>query len=223
MSLPPGWEQRVDKRSGRTYYQNNIQKTTQWERPKPVRRREDPSNSVRLPSGWARAWSAQHNRWYYKDTVNKKTQWQLPTKPALLETIHPQYRQKMINEANAQGTTELEAEYKGMLRAMIADGKVTPEEARRIKAFRDNNKFTDAQHEKVLKSLGKTLSDWEKLKEFEEEINEDELCIICFDEKRDACFVNCGHMKTCMTCAESLDKCPVCRKEKLQVIKVYKD
>ena len=33
MTLPAGWEARTDPQSGRTYYQNNLTKATQWEPP----------------------------------------------------------------------------------------------------------------------------------------------------------------------------------------------
>eukprot|EP00510_Aplanochytrium_minuta_P004984 CAMPEP_0184009392 /NCGR_PEP_ID=MMETSP0954-20121128/2565_1 /TAXON_ID=627963 /ORGANISM="Aplanochytrium sp, Strain PBS07" /LENGTH=965 /DNA_ID=CAMNT_0026288731 /DNA_START=327 /DNA_END=3224 /DNA_ORIENTATION=- len=44
----------------------------------------------------------------------------------------------------------------------------------------------------------------------EEESN---LCVICFDNKRDALFMPCGHLYTCMSCFKSLNhrSCPMCR------------
>lgn len=32
-NLPEGWEERVDRNSGRKYYLNHIHKTTQWKKP----------------------------------------------------------------------------------------------------------------------------------------------------------------------------------------------
>jgi len=53
--------------------------------------------------------------------------------------------------------------------------------------------------------------------------NEDEssLCVICFDNKRDALFMPCGHLYTCMQCYKSLNhrSCPMCRKDIHKVIR----
>ena len=40
--------------------------------------------------------------------------------------------------------------------------------------------------------------------------NTDE-CKICFDRIVDSVFVPCGHVLACMTCATSVEKCPVCK------------
>tara|TARA_Y100001970_G_C14101141_1_gene785548 strand:- start:395 stop:1135 length:741 start_codon:yes stop_codon:yes gene_type:complete len=53
---------------------------------------------------------------------------------------------------------------------------------------------------------------WEK-DEFIKEITDDELCIICFREKRDIAFLPCGHFCICLKCNKKYkdDKCLVCR------------
>lgn len=39
------------------------------------------------------------------------------------------------------------------------------------------------------------------------------LCVICFSNERNCCFVPCGHICTCYDCAKSIteNKCPICR------------
>ena len=40
-----------------------------------------------------------------------------------------------------------------------------------------------------------------------------ELCIICFEEKRNIAFVPCGHWMCCSACTPRVQECPVCRAE----------
>mmetsp|Transcript_31228 Transcript_31228/g.50098 ORF Transcript_31228/g.50098 Transcript_31228/m.50098 type:complete len:1402 (+) Transcript_31228:1890-6095(+) len=49
-------------------------------------------------------------------------------------------------------------------------------------------------------------------KEDDEESN---LCVVCFENKRDALFLPCGHIFLCMDCSKQLEKkvCPMCRKD----------
>ena len=58
--------------------------------------------------------------------------------------------------------------------------------------------------------------------EFIKEITDDELCIICFHEKRNIAFIPCGHFCICQTCCNKLkdNKCLVCRQnfKKKQII-----
>ncbi|KAF3572904.1 hypothetical protein F2Q69_00062528, partial [Brassica cretica] len=50
-----------------------------------------------------------------------------------------------------------------------------------------------------------------------------DLCVICFDRKCDAVFVECGHMCCCLTCSLELQgkRCPLCRKP-VVVLKIYR-
>ena len=55
---------------------------------------------------------------------------------------------------------------------------------------------------------------WENDK-FSKEITDDELCIICFQEKRSIAFLPCGHFCICQGCSKKYTdkKCLVCRKQ----------
>ena len=50
-------------------------------------------------------------------------------------------------------------------------------------------------------------------------------CAICMDRQRDCLLCPCHHMVTCTECAKSLlnrrDGCPICRKDILEIIRVY--
>lgn len=41
--------------------------------------------------------------------------------------------------------------------------------------------------------------------------DDDELCVVCLDKKRDTVLVECGHYFLCAGCAGGLERCPVCR------------
>ena len=46
-------------------------------------------------------------------------------------------------------------------------------------------------------------------------------CVICQDRWIDCAFYPCGHAVSCLQCANSLDQCPTCRQNPVQVIKLY--
>ena len=46
-------------------------------------------------------------------------------------------------------------------------------------------------------------------------------CKICFDGLIDSVFVPCGHVLACMTCAVSVDQCPVC-KSPCEALKIFR-
>ena len=76
---------------------------------------------------------------------------------------------------------------------------------------------------KCCKKRSSTKKD-EKEEEEEEEEKEEEdynLCAICMDNPRNAAFSTCGHTNTCLDCAKSVDKCPICRTPKDQIYRVF--
>lgn len=48
-------------------------------------------------------------------------------------------------------------------------------------------------------------------------------CILCYSQKADVAFVDCGHMIVCSDCGKKLDKkkCPICRRKILKLLKIY--
>ncbi|XP_053604899.1 baculoviral IAP repeat-containing protein 7-B isoform X2 [Plodia interpunctella] len=47
------------------------------------------------------------------------------------------------------------------------------------------------------------------------------ICKICYEEERNICFVPCGHVIACAKCALSTDKCPLCRADILNTLRLY--
>ncbi|KAJ5165704.1 Zinc finger RING-type [Penicillium coprophilum] len=66
------------------------------------------------------------------------------------------------------------------------------------------------------KRHGKGISYWEVADA------ELDLCQICYTEEMDAVFAECGHLCSCVTCANLMSLCPMCRKEVKKVIKIYR-
>ncbi|KAE8354590.1 hypothetical protein BDV28DRAFT_78153 [Aspergillus coremiiformis] len=66
------------------------------------------------------------------------------------------------------------------------------------------------------KRHGKGISYWEVADE------EMDLCQICYCEEQDALFNDCGHVCACVTCARQVDTCPICRRNIISVIKIYR-
>ena len=54
-----------------------------------------------------------------------------------------------------------------------------------------------------------------EIKIINQEIKEDELCLICMAEKKNMAFIPCGHLCMCEGCSKKYedDKCIMCRKE----------
>lgn len=79
-----------------------------------------------------------------------------------------------------------------------------------------NNVFKDKLNNSIIKnqnSSSKTLS--------LVPLNDSELCTICLIEKRNAVYIPCGHVVTCVKCALNVCHCPVCREDIERAIRVY--
>ena len=46
-------------------------------------------------------------------------------------------------------------------------------------------------------------------------------CKVCMDKKLEVVFIPCGHFVCCSSCAQSLSKCPYCRKVISSAVKTY--
>ena len=61
-----------------------------------------------------------------------------------------------------------------------------------------------------------------RLRPEELEVRDSDLCSICMSNPIDCLILECGHMATCLTCANSLSKCPICRKQIIRLVKAFK-
>lgn len=51
--------------------------------------------------------------------------------------------------------------------------------------------------------------------------DDEKLCKICYEQERNVCFVPCGHVVACATCALSTTKCPLCRRTFTNAVRLY--
>eukprot|EP00656_Telonema_subtile_P029882 TRINITY_DN32940_c0_g1_i1.p1 TRINITY_DN32940_c0_g1~~TRINITY_DN32940_c0_g1_i1.p1 ORF type:complete len:197 (+),score=28.81 TRINITY_DN32940_c0_g1_i1:289-879(+) len=47
---------------------------------------------------------------------------------------------------------------------------------------------------------------------------DDDLCVVCFEGEIDVGIAPCGHLCCCSSCADKLDRCPICRQDKAGVV-----
>eukprot|EP01083_Nonionella_stella_P062514 162525_1 len=226
-SCPDGWTVAWDDRSQKVYYKDNINRKTCWERPTTQSTRVTPVVAAKptdnLPNGWSKTWDPVMKRWYYKDGVNKLTQWDRPTGPALLKSIDPRLKAKK----KPTDKDLLMAEYEGLLTAIMIDCRISSKEAAALSKWRQTNKFDEDDHKNTLKKLGCTEEQFDKLKDFEDDVKGDDECIVCMDERKNTILFPCRHMCLCTECAGMLEngdkpECPVCRQKIEEVIRVFR-
>jgi hypothetical protein len=51
--------------------------------------------------------------------------------------------------------------------------------------------------------------------------NTEKKCVACFDKSMNATNTTCGHISMCYECLSKCDKCPICRVNISQIIKLY--
>ena len=61
----------------------------------------------------------------------------------------------------------------------------------------------------------------QKLKEENNRLKEERLCKICVEREVGVVFIPCGHLATCLNCAPSFDKCPVCRTKITSAVRTF--
>lgn len=66
-----------------------------------------------------------------------------------------------------------------------------------------------------------------ELQREKERLEEENMCAVCFENPKDAVLVPCGHNTCCFKCASEISmqrvkRCPVCRSNFDQVIRVYR-
>jgi len=89
-----------------------------------------------------------------------------------------------------------------------------------------NERLRAQQRQREISELKKAL---EKERETEKKVeieviavDEDHICSICMDAKKDMIILPCFHMCACETCSKQLPaECPVCRGKILEIRKVY--
>jgi len=75
-----------------------------------------------------------------------------------------------------------------------------------------------------VKSRVSRLVDLENIKNLgdeEEEPDDEQNCVVCLENPKNCAFVPCGHMCVCYGCGQQLKKCPICRIDSTQLIKIF--
>mmetsp|Transcript_131684 Transcript_131684/g.228160 ORF Transcript_131684/g.228160 Transcript_131684/m.228160 type:complete len:473 (+) Transcript_131684:71-1489(+) len=81
---PAKWECAWDSKSGRWYYQDRVNGTACWDKPKgctlelPTEEPKAPEPPADLPPGWEAAWDPTHGRFYFYNRVTSERQWKKP-------------------------------------------------------------------------------------------------------------------------------------------------
>ncbi|AUV65385.1 IAP-3 [Alphabaculovirus myunipunctae] len=55
----------------------------------------------------------------------------------------------------------------------------------------------------------------------DDETNDKFLCGICLHNRKNVCFVPCGHVVSCANCALKIQRCPVCRRQREKIQPLY--
>jgi len=89
----------------------------------------------------------------------------------------------------------------------------------------DLEQFETNQEQEVGETVEQLKDEVQLLKKENEKMKqialEDRLCVICFEEQKNAIFVPCGHVATCMSCAKQMIYCPICRGNVNMVVQVF--
>jgi len=119
--------------------------------------------------------------------------------------------------------TELD-NFSAFLKGLIDSGEINSSEMQKVSNMKQ--KFKDHEVVEIIKSHGKTMEEFDNLKQFEDtpaENLEDE-CVFCFGDNRDFMYYPCGHVALCENCSQTVDSntCIVCRREATKMIQVIK-
>ena len=84
-----------------------------------------------------------------------------------------------------------------------------------FKSHIQNKRLTDELNQQGVNNNSKEEASGHKL-------TEDDLCKICMDAIVDCVLLDCGHMISCTKCGKRLAECPMCRKNIIKVVRVFK-
>jgi len=119
--------------------------------------------------------------------------------------------------------TELD-NFSAFLKGLIDSGEINSSEMQKVATLKQ--KFKDNEVVEIIKSHGKTLEEFDNLKQFDDTLaeNVEDECVLCFGDNREYMFYPCGHVALCEGCSTkvSLTNCIVCRRDSTKMIKVIK-
>jgi len=120
--------------------------------------------------------------------------------------------------------TELDS-FSAFLKGLIDSGEINASEMQKVTSLKQ--KFKDNEVVAIIESHGKTIEEFDNLKQFQDmpaENLEDECALCMEDSAREFMFYPCGHVALCEECYKTTDlkNCIVCRREFTKMIKVIK-
>ncbi|GAB5358472.1 hypothetical protein AAMO2058_000460700 [Amorphochlora amoebiformis] len=111
-------------------------------------------------------------------------------------------------------------QYRAFLQGLVSAKKLKSDQLQALAQFREKHQITTEEHLQTLKDIGLTKEIFEEMK-LAEDIDDKELCKICFDREMNCALIPCGHT-VCLTCSKILDVCPNCREPFTRVQKLFR-
>mmetsp|Transcript_19615 Transcript_19615/g.27378 ORF Transcript_19615/g.27378 Transcript_19615/m.27378 type:complete len:533 (-) Transcript_19615:20-1618(-) len=172
------------------------------------------SEIVKLtPSSCARTSELQYGNLF--DTENYAPPvTELPIKPASSMTS------PHVSPSDLKTNNGIE-KYKAFLQGIVLSKKLSSGQLQALSDFRIKHEISTDDHENSLKQIGLTVDAFEKMKVSEDDVDDKELCKICYEREMNCTLVPCGHM-VCMQCSGRIKRCPHCRVSFQRVQKLFR-
>lgn len=107
---------------------------------------------------------------------------------------------------------EAEKEWNMRVEANMAKNAKEQEKLERsVTMLRKRCRTMKKNHRETTKRLDKQVETTNELKRRLDDLESKSLCVVCLDAEADCLFLNCGHLKCCMTCAKGIETCCMCR------------
>ena len=117
---------------------------------------------------------------------------------------------------------QLDEKYAGFLQGLILSETLDPTRLRALAEYQSKHNITEKAHTLTLKSLGITQAAFDAMKQNSGgDVEEDDLCKICYDREMNCALTPCGHM-VCFECSKRIKACPVCRRRVFKVQRVFR-
>ncbi len=111
------------------------------------------------------------------------------------------------------------AEYLAFLKGLTATGKLSPAKLNALEDFMKKRNINHSDHKKALHQLQISQEDFERMIEVGNGNLDQNLCRVCWIEKRSHVCMECFYLVICSKCSEkhllkiSAYRCPTCRKD----------
>jgi len=123
--------------------------------------------------------------------------------------------------AHSSGTNAVAIQYKAFLQGLMLTKKLSTEQLQALSDFRRKHKIDIELHKATLKDIGITEEVFDKMKETDDDIDDKQLCKICYEREMDCALLPCGHM-VCMQCSTRISRCPHCRERFERTQKLFR-